>query len=174
MPQPPMRDLPVEVVRSRRRRRTVHAEVSDGKVRVLVPDGMDPATESQLVDRVVGRLRTRLATGEIDLEERARSLARRYHLPQPVTVEWSHRQMRRWGSCTPDDGRIRISSRLANVPTWVLDSVIVHELAHLLVPGHGREFTELVARYELQERATGYLMALGDGSGHQAHEDSLR
>ena len=38
--------------------------------------------------------------------------------------------------------------------------MIVHELAHLVVPGHGRDFAELVGRYPLTERATGYLMAL--------------
>lgn len=71
--------------------------------------------------------------------------------------------MKRWGSCTPSQGRIRISERLADVPPWVLDYVLVHELAHLEVPGHGTEFQQLVHRYELTERATGYLIALDEG-----------
>jgi hypothetical protein len=71
--------------------------------------------------------------------------------------------MKRWGSCTPDEGRIRISNRLTSVPIWVLDSVLVHELAHLQVEDHGPGFDELVNRYELSERAKGYLIAKADG-----------
>jgi hypothetical protein len=49
------------------------------------------------------------------------------------------------------------------MPGWVLDSVLVHELAHLEMAGHGRDFQELVGRYELTERAKGYLIAKGEG-----------
>jgi predicted metal-dependent hydrolase len=49
------------------------------------------------------------------------------------------------------------------MPPWVLDSVLVHELAHLEVSGHRPEFRKLVARYELTERATGYLIAISEG-----------
>ena len=67
----------------------------------------------------------------------------------------------RWGSCTPSDGAVRISSRLAREPGWVLDYVIVHELAHLLVASHGQAFWALVNRYPRTERARGFLMARG-------------
>jgi predicted metal-dependent hydrolase len=65
----------------------------------------------------------------------------------------------RWGSCTPSTGTIRISTRIAAFPDWVIDYVIVHELAHLHVPGHGADFWSLVQRYPRSERAIGYLMA---------------
>jgi predicted metal-dependent hydrolase len=42
----------------------------------------------------------------------------------------------------------------------VLDYVLVHELAHLLVPGHGAEFWKWVRRYPKTERAVGYLEGL--------------
>ncbi|MGI8913207.1 MAG: M48 metallopeptidase family protein, partial [Chloroflexota bacterium] len=56
---------------------------------------------------------------------------------------------------------IRLSDRLAQVPDWVRDYVIVHELAHLLRADHSPAFWRLVQRYKLAERARGYLMALG-------------
>ena len=151
--------LPVEVVRSRRRRKTVQAYVIDGRIRVLVPAGMSPAEEDKLVKEMVARATRRLTSTEIDLPARAAFLAARYQLPRPASIEWSDRQLARWGSCSVAEGRIRLSRRLASMPEWVVDWVIVHELAHLLVPGHGPSFKALVARYELGERAEGYLIA---------------
>src|SRR5690606_4500540 len=76
---------------------------------------------------------------------------------RPTSVTWSSRQNRRWGSCTPSEGSIRISRRLQGMPIWVLEAVLVHELAHLFVPGHGPDFQELVHRYPRTERARGFL-----------------
>jgi predicted metal-dependent hydrolase len=47
------------------------------------------------------------------------------------------------------------------MPRWVLDYVIVHELAHLVERGHGPAFNALVDRYAKAERARGYLIAKG-------------
>ncbi|MGH8926889.1 MAG: YgjP-like metallopeptidase domain-containing protein [Acidimicrobiia bacterium] len=154
-----MNELPVEVVRSKKRKRTVQAYISDGKVRVLVPAGLNQAEEDKLVETMVKRATRRLTSAGVDLEARARDLARRYGLPSPLTVKWSDRQLSRWGSCTPADGRLRISNRLAVMPGWVLDWVLIHELAHLEVSDHGERFQTLVRRYELGERAEGYLIA---------------
>jgi predicted metal-dependent hydrolase len=54
---------------------------------------------------------------------------------------------------------VRISSAVARFPPWVLDYVIVHELAHLRRPDHSRAFWKLVERYPRAERARGYLIA---------------
>ncbi|HEX6221549.1 MAG TPA: M48 family metallopeptidase [Acidimicrobiia bacterium] len=158
-----MTELPVDVVRSTRRKRTLSARLVDGRLEVRVPAGMEPAEEAKLVDDLLARARRKISSATVDLGRRATELAIRYRLPQPASVEWSSRQMKRWGSCTPDEGRIRISERLADMPPWVLDSVLVHELAHLQVSGHGPEFQELIDRYELTERATGYLIAVTEG-----------
>ncbi len=66
----------------------------------------------------------------------------------------------RWGSCTPEDGTIRVSSRLAAYPSWVLDYVLVHELAHLVVPNHGPDHDAWVDRFPYSERARGFLIAV--------------
>lgn len=154
-----MAHLPVDVVRSKRRKRTAQAYVADGRLRVMVPDGLTPDEESRLVETMVSRVNRKLSSVQVDLEERVVQLSKRYGLPLPIGIEWSDRQMRRWGSCSPSEKRIRISNRLAAMPAWVLDWVIIHELAHLEVVDHGPRFQALVGRYELAERAKGYLMA---------------
>ena len=77
----------------------------------------------------------------------------------------------RWASCTPADGTIRVSDRLRDVPSWVLDYVLVHELAHLLVPGHGPDFWAIVRGYPKTERAIGYLEGLSAAAGWGNSED---
>jgi len=153
-----MTDLPVDVIRSKRRKRTVQAYVADGRLRVMVPDGLTPDEEARLVEQMTERIARKVSSAGVDLEQRAGVLAREYGLPPPSGIEWSDRQMRRWGSCS-SDGRIRISNRLASMPSWVLDWVLIHELAHLEEPNHGARFKALVNRYELAERAQGYLIA---------------
>jgi predicted metal-dependent hydrolase len=151
--------MKVEVVRSPRRRKTVQARVIGDVIRVLVPAHMSRRDEARWVSELVGRLERRRSAGQVDLTVRAKKLAARYDLDVPKQIRWVDNQESRWGSCTPRDGTIRISSRLASEPGWVLDYVIVHELAHLRVCSHSPAFWELVYRYPLTERARGFLIA---------------
>ncbi len=155
--------IPVEVVRSARRRKTVQARLVDGVLRVAIPAHLSAAEEARFVRDMQQRFARKRSTDGIDLWARAGSLARRLGLPLPADIAWSDRQQSRWGSCSTDSGRIRLSSRLAECPGWVLDYVIVHELAHLVVPGHGPRFWELVNHYPKTERARGYLIAKDEG-----------
>ena len=158
-----MTEMPVHVIRSARRKKTVSGRVVDGRIEVRVPSGLPSEQESRLVSDMVTKVERRSQSTEVDLMVRARDLARRLRLTEPDEIVWSNRQNTRWGSCTPANRRIRISSRLVSMPTWVLDSVIVHELAHLDVADHGPDFEALVSRYPLTERARGYLIAVGEG-----------
>lgn len=153
---------PLELVRSTARRASATAFVRDGRIVVQLPAGLDPAAESalvaRLVDRVSGRARADRVGGDHALAARARELADQYlDGVQPTSVTWSARMRRRWGSCTTADGTIRISRVLAAFPAWVLDYVLVHELAHLQERGHGSAFQVLVDRYPHAERARGFL-----------------
>ena len=151
----------MEVVRSARRRKTVQAREVDGVLRVSIPATMTEADEQRWVEEMARRMARRTGTGEVDLTRRAGELARRYRLPSPSSIRWADNQEWRWGSCTPGTGTIRISSRLVVEPGWVLDYVIVHELAHLEVAHHDQRFWDLVERYPLAERARGFLIARG-------------
>ncbi len=155
----------VEVIRSPRRRKTVQASETDGVVRIWIPAAMSGEDEERWVAEMLSRLDRRRATEATDLDARARVLAARYRLPSPVTVRWVDNQHSRWASCSPSDGVIRVSSRLAGFPAWVVDYVLVHELAHLVEPRHGPAFWALVHRYRRAERARGYLLAKTNDAG---------
>ncbi len=120
---------------------------------------MNLVDEEHWVAEMLRRAQRRETTDSIDIDGRARALALRHGLPMPSRASWSENQRWRWGSCTPEDATIRISSRVAGFPQWVLDYVIVHELAHLRVSAHNERFWSLVNRYPKAERARGYLIA---------------
>jgi predicted metal-dependent hydrolase len=157
--------MKVEVVRSARRRKTVQARLVEGVLRIHIPASMSPDEESRWVSEMVVRMERRTSAARFDLAARARGLARQYGLGVPASIRWVDNQESRWGSCTPAARTIRISSRLAREPAWVVDYVIVHELAHLSVSGHGPRFWRLVERYPLAERARGFLIARGLDGG---------
>ena len=141
----------VEVRRSRRRRRTVSAYREDGRTIVLIPARFTKAEEQQWVATMLDKLakgdkrrrpERRPAAHPLGRAVRsATSAARR----EPTSIRWVTNQNSRWGSCTPADGTIRISTRVKGMPGFVLDYVILHELAHLLSPGHGPDFWALLA-----------------------------
>jgi predicted metal-dependent hydrolase len=153
--------MDVEVVRSSRRVRTVRARLVGGTLVVTIPATMSGDEEAHWVAEMTGRIQRRLTGATLEIEQRALDLAVKYELPRHFSIRFVDNQELRWGSCTPATGRIRISSRLIGRPEFVLDYVIVHELAHLLEPNHSDRFWQHVARYPLAERARGYLMALG-------------
>jgi hypothetical protein len=160
--EPTADDAVVEVRRSARRRRTVSAYRDGDRTIVLIPARMSRAEERRWVAVMLERLRiqdARRRPGDAELMRRARELSRRYldGAARPASVRWVSNQGSRWGSCTPADATIRLSSRLRGMPPWVVDYVIVHELAHLIEPGHNDRFWDLLAAYPRVERARGYL-----------------
>ena len=155
--------MDVEVIRSAKRRKTAQARLVGDRLEVRIPAHASKAEEQRLVEQFRRRFARSRTSGQIDLTRRARHLARRFDLPEPTEIRWVSNQDHRWGSCTLATRVIRISDRLATAPPWVLDHVLVHELAHLVEGNHGRRFYDLVARNPLAERAEGYLIALSGG-----------
>lgn len=154
-------ELPqLRVIRSHRRTKTAHARLVDGDLVIRIPAGLSPSDEEALLSSVVSQFERKWRSCHVALEPRARQLAERFGLPLPRSIRWSSRQQFRWGSCTSSHGDIRVSNRLANAPPWVLDHVIVHELAHLVFADHSPEFYDLVKRNPNADKAEGYLLAL--------------
>jgi len=151
--------MAVEVVRSAKRRKSVSARIVDGRIVVRMPQWMSKAQEAEYVTDLVAKLERQHTAEAVNLPRRAGELAKRYDLPVPTSIQWVTNQRQRWGSCTPSTGEIRISDRIAGFPTWVLDAVIVHELAHLVHLAHSPAFWALANRYPKTERAYGFLIA---------------
>lgn len=152
----------VEVRRSHRRTRTVSAYRKDGKVIVMIPARFTRAEEAEWVDTMLGKLARSEQRGrrtDEQLMRRARELAREYlhDKVRPASIRWVSNMSQRWGSCTTGDATIRLSDRLQAMPTWVVDYVLLHELAHLIEPSHSARFWHWVDKYPKAERAKGYL-----------------
>lgn len=160
--------MEVDVIRSAKRRKTAQARIVAGRLEVRIPARSSKAEEARLVEVFRRRYEKAGSSATLDLTARAAKLARQLDLPAPTEIRWVTNQAHRWGSCTPSTGVIRISDRMAAFPPWVVDHVIVHELAHLVERRHGPAFYELANRYPLAERAEGYLLAKTGGDAPDA------
>ncbi len=163
----PLADLAVEFVRSARRRRTISARLDGNRLIVQVPSGLKAGEEREWAERlgtrILAKRHRRDLNSDRSLVDRARELNRRYFGGRLrfSDVRYVSNQNSRFGSCTPSRGMIRISHRLAEMPDWVRDAVLVHELAHLVEPNHSVRFWQFANAYPLMERARGYLIAVG-------------
>jgi len=162
IPQPATLFAPdVEVRVSKRRKKTAGAHWEGDRIVVAVPTHLRGAERDDMVAHLTRRLtrhRPHLHASDAFLEERALHLAATYlDGVQPASIRWATNQTKRWGSCTMATREIRISARLRVAPPWVLDAVIVHELAHLLEPNHSPRFRELEARYPRKRDADLFL-----------------
>jgi predicted metal-dependent hydrolase len=160
---------PVEVRRSARRTRTVAAFWENGTAVVAIPARFTAAQESEWVQRMLAKLHrqgerrarkgSRQPATDAALAAHAVDLSARYFGGRavPTSVRWVSNQNSRWGSATPSEGSIRLSDKLRPMPQWVIDYVLLHELAHLLVAGHNAAFWRLLEAYPDTMRAKAFL-----------------
>lgn len=151
----------IEIRRSARRTRTVRAYREGDKTIVLMPAHLSKAVEDEHVRSLVARLDRRekkVRPSDDELLDRASVLSRRWFDGKavPSSVRWVSTMDKRWGSCS-SDGSIRLSDRLKGMPAFVVDYVLVHELAHLIEPNHSSAFWALVDGYPEAEKAKGFL-----------------
>ena len=161
-----MKLVEIKVIRSARRRKTISARMEGDVMVVRAPANISQKDLDEAIANLKARLQRRQAAKELSdeaLERRAQELNRRYFggTLRWRSIRWVTNQNKRFGSCTPSQGTIRISHRVGQMPGWVQDYVLMHELAHLQEPNHSPRFWALVNRYPRTERARGYLMAVG-------------
>jgi len=159
-----MDTIPIRVIRSKRRKKTISGSLSKGELIIRIPARMSKREETLWVEKMKERVvkkRGRNAKSDTYLKERAKQHIRRYFQSDLKlnSIVFSDKQFKRHGSCNTLTGDIRISSKLKSMPEWVLDYLIIHELSHLVYPDHSKEFWELVNQYKYAERARGFLIA---------------
>jgi hypothetical protein len=168
--EPPRFDRPeIEIRASSKRTKTGNAHWSGSRIIVQIPSRLRGTERQFFVDELVERLlqqRPESVGTDASLDERARALAATYNDGfQASTVRWVNNQQSRWASCSPATKEIRVSSRLRQCPDWVIDAVLVHELAHLQEIDHSPAFYEIANRFPRQEESAhfleGYALGLG-------------
>lgn len=167
----------VEVRRSKQRRRTIQARLEGDRIIVMIPAAYTKAQERNAVEQMVAKLLARAPRrrqSDDELSRRARQLSDTYlgGLARPESVRWVTNQRSRWGSCTPGERTIRLSERLQGMPGWVVDYVLVHELAHLIEPSHSDEFWAWVHNFPQAEKAKGYLEGYSAGARLEPSHDA--
>ena len=166
----------VEIRLSSRRKKTLSARRESGRIVVMAPARMSAASLRDSVESLVRRVEKKSSVADksdVDLHRRARRLNAKYleNHAEWTDIRWVTNMERRWASCSTDTGRIRISHYLKDVPDYVLDQVIVHELVHTFIPNHSADFWAWAHRVDYWERADGYLEAYqrwGRGGGQSS------
>ncbi len=158
--------MEIRIIRSAKRAKTVSARVIDSVLEVLAPASCKDKDLQPIIDKLQQRIAKKHQKRNLsaeDLEQIAQRLNREYfqNSLKWYSIEWSTQQNSIYGSCTPALGTIRISHRLAKMPLFIQEYVVMHELGHLIEANHSAKFWQLVNRYPLTERARGYLMAVG-------------
>ena len=159
--------MKVEIRRSKRRKKTVSAKLYGDVMHVFAPHNI-PEKE---LKKVIKNFKKRFARQNIkkklneeqNLNEVFNKLNKIYFdgKIKIKSIEYVTNQQKRCGSCNYKKKTIRIAHYLAHMPEWVRDYVIIHEMAHILEPNHSKAFWNIVYRYNLAERARGFLIAKG-------------
>jgi len=152
--------MKIRITRSRKRRKTVSARLANEVLEIRVPFYLPRREAIRYADLFKKRFQAKeKVKTDRYLSQKANQLAKKYQLkPGKFAIFWSKRQLKIFGTCHHQTKTIRISSRLKKAPGWVLDYVIIHELAHLLHPNHSQSFWRLVNRFPRTEKARGFLL----------------
>lgn len=156
----------IKIIRSPRRKKTISARLRGEELFIYLPSGMPEAEEKKWIEKMSKRIEKKMRMRKLDsvsLFKRAQEFNKKYFDGKLKinSVEYSTNQNSIFGSCTTKQGTIRISHRAADMPVWVRDYLIIHELAHLVQPNHSKAFWRLVSQYKYAERARGFLLAKG-------------
>lgn len=159
--------MEIKITRSEKRKSTIGARIKNGIMYVNAPVDIPDIKLQKIIEKFKLRFEKKKLKRELskthNLMEILQRLNERYFEGkiQVNSIEYSANQDKKFGCCNCKARIIRISHQLAQMPDWVRDYVIIHEMAHIIEPNHSDSFWDIVNRYKLAERARGYLIAKG-------------
>ncbi len=159
--------MEIKVIRSPDRKKTIQAKLVGETIVIYLPCGMHREEERKIIERMKKKIENKRLKRNINKDDylikRFTEFNNRYFQGalRVNSIEFVTNQEYRRGSCTPSNGTIRLSHKLLDMPKWVLDYVLMHEMSHLLHPDHSKAFWEKVSEYKYAERARGFLIAKG-------------
>jgi predicted metal-dependent hydrolase len=133
----------------RKRVRNVNVRLVGEELRVSAPHHVPRDELEEIVTGLARRLVRRARAEVVNSDEAAlavlRRVADRFPEPPPVTeVRFVTNQRARWGSYSERTGVVRLNAALCQLPRWVLEAVVAHELAHSFYPDHSPKFWNLL------------------------------
>jgi len=154
----------IEIIRSKKRKKTVQAKIVDNVLRVYLPAGLSQKEEAEWIKKMTVQIKNKQRRHKLNstnkLQHRAKQINNQYfNGALKFSIEFVTNQTTKHGSCTPSTHTIRISDSIADYPQYVQDYLIMHELTHLLYPNHTKAFWKKVNEYPYTERAKGFLHA---------------
>jgi predicted metal-dependent hydrolase len=159
--------MEVKVVRSPNRKKTIQAKIVGETLVVHLPLGMHSEDERKIIEEMKEKIEKKKQKKQINKDDylikRFNEFNHQYFQGKLKVNSIQFVTNQEWvrGSCTPNKCTIRLSHKLLEMPKWVLDYVIMHEMTHLVHPNHSKEFWAKVGDYKYTERARGFLIAKG-------------
>lgn len=153
----------LELVVTRKRVKNVNARLVGDELRVSAPPEVPEGELTRIVGRLARRLVRRVRAGEVNRDGRAlelaRAVARRFpQRPEIAEVRFVTTQRARWGSYSERTRVVRLHAALRQMPEWVLEAVVAHELAHAVHADHSPAFWALLRSVEPDtDRARAFL-----------------
>jgi predicted metal-dependent hydrolase len=135
----------------RKRVKNINARLRDTTLMISAPLNAPQATLDRAIPDLARRLVRRVHARQVNVEEDALALAHRVAARFPNQLEVAQvlfvtSQEARWGSYSPATRTIRLNAALRQMPRWVLEAVVAHELAHLVHQDHSPAFWKLLRR----------------------------
>jgi len=163
----------IEVKRSYHRVRTITATLRDDRMVIQIPYHLSKEQEAFWVEQMKSTLLSKRRKKEEEAQKYLYEMAQEINLKyfegraSLLSIRYSARQKRIFGSCTPRKGAIRISRQARPFPSWVQYYIVLHEMAHLVYPNHSKNFWAIVKQYPLWEKARGFLTGYIYGKAHR-------
>tara|TARA_B110000879_G_C11151420_1_gene504803 strand:+ start:1400 stop:2188 length:789 start_codon:yes stop_codon:yes gene_type:complete len=141
-----------------KKRSSSGAKIKEDRILLSLDEKLFGVNKSEIIKTALSRVFAKKYKHEV--EKRLELINKHYfgHAVKSLRLKYNKSN---WGSCS-NSGNINLSTRLLMAPQWVLDYVIVHELAHMNEMNHSKKYWAIVEKvYPEYKKAEKWLKAYG-------------